>query len=73
MTMILLLSLIFLTRKKIYECIQIENVKISQYLLCRYDELYWIGMVSEIDSANEFCEHPNVPSRSYNWPNRDDI
>ena len=67
----------FLNKKKNYECIQIENVKISQYLLCRYDELYWIGMVSEINSVNDDFKikfmHPNVPSQSYNWPNRDDI
>ena len=74
--MILRLSLTLLTRKKI-ECMQIEKMKISQYLLCRYDELYWIGMVSEIDSVNDDFKikfmHPNVPSQSYNRPNRDDI
>ena len=52
-------------------------MKISQYLLCRYDELYWIGMVSEINSVNDDFKikfmHPNVPSQSYNWPNWDDI
>ena len=67
----------FLNKKKNYKCIQIENVKISQYLLCRYDELYWIGMVSEIDSVNDDFKikfmHPNVPSRFYNRPNRDDV
>ena len=56
---------------------QTENVKISQYILCKYDELYWIGMVSEIDNEHDDFKvkfmHPNCPSCSYNWPNRDDI
>ena len=42
----------FLNKKK-NEYIKIENEKISQYLLCRYDEFYWIGMVSEIDSTSK--------------------
>ena len=56
----------FFNKEKNYECIQIENVKISQHLLCRYDELYWIGMVSEIDSVNDDFKikflYPNAPS-----------
>ena len=38
--------------------------------LCRYDEFYWIGMVSEIDSVNGDFKikfmYPDVPGRSYN-------
>ena len=34
-------------------------------------------MVSEIDPVNDDFKikfmHPNVPSRSYNWPNQNDI
>ena len=67
----------FLSKKKNYEYIQIENVKISQSLLSRYDKLCSIGMVTEIDSVNDDFKikfmHPNVPSRSYNWPNWDDM
>ena len=52
-------------------------MKISQSLLSRSDELCSIGMVTEIDSVNDDFKikfmHPNVPSRSYNWPNWDDM
>lgn len=64
-----------LKSKKKYECMQIENVKISQILLCKYDELCWIGMVSEIDFLNYDFKikfmHPIIPSRFYNRPNWD--
>ena len=64
-----------LKSKKTYECMQIENVKISQILLCKYDELCWIGMVSEIDFLNYDFKikfmHPIIPSRFYNRPNWD--
>ena len=57
------LEIDFLNKKRNHECIQTENVKISQYLLYRYDEIFWIGMVSEIGSVNDdLFMHPNVPS-----------
>ena len=30
----------------------VSNIKASQYILCKYDGLYWIGITSEIDSAS---------------------
>jgi hypothetical protein len=48
----------------------------SQYLFCKYDDFYWLGMVSEVDKENDDFMvkfmHPHYPSRSYYWPNRDD-
>ena len=43
----------------------------------KYDELQWTGMVCDLNEEN--CEaqikfmHPSYPSRSYNWPSRNDI
>ncbi|XP_047129865.1 uncharacterized protein LOC124809907 [Hydra vulgaris] len=65
----------FLNKQK-FETIKIDYVMISQYLFCKYDEFYWLGMVSEIDKENDDFlvkfMHPHYPSRSYYWPNRDD-
>ena len=65
----------FLNKRKCEE-IKIETIKISQFILCKYDEFYWIGMVTEIDEEkNDFkvkFMNPSVPSRSYHWPSRRD-
>ena len=65
----------FLKKQK-YEIIRIDNVMISQYLFCKYDDFYWLGMVSEVDKENnDFMVkfmHPHYPSWSYYWPKRDD-
>ena len=29
----------------------LDRIKISTYLLCKYDDRYWIGIVSDIDEA----------------------
>ena len=58
----------FLNRNK-NEIVQIDNVTISQYLLYKHDELYWLGMASKIDKENDDFMvkfmHPNFPSQSY--------
>ena len=50
----------------------VSNIKVSQYILCKYDGLYWIGITSEIDSASIDIKvkfmHPHFPSLSYRWP-----
>ena len=50
----------------------VSNIKVSQYVLCKYDGLYWIGITSEIDSASSNIKvkfmHPHFPSLSYRWP-----
>ena len=34
--------------------IEVENIEVPQYLLCKYDDRYWTGMVLEIDqTAND--------------------
>eukprot|EP00112_Aurelia_sp_Birch-Aquarium-sp1_P009177 Seg2032.1 transcript_id=Seg2032.1/GoldUCD/mRNA.D3Y31 product="hypothetical protein" protein_id=Seg2032.1/GoldUCD/D3Y31 len=49
----------------------------AQFLICVYDEQYWLSMVSEVDQENEDIlvkfMHPHFPARSFRWPNRDDV
>ena len=55
----------------------VSNIKASQYILCKYDGLYWIGITSEIDSASSDIKvkfmHPHFPSLSYRWPAFEDV
>ena len=52
-----------------------QDIRISNFVLCTYDDRQWIGMVcdtdSEIDEMKIKFMHPQYPSRSYNWPRRD--
>ena len=53
------------------------QLKISQFVVCLYDNLYWVGMITEIDDANEDVNinfmHNHLPTRSLKWPTRDDV
>ena len=53
------------------------DLRPAQFLICIYDEQYWLGMVSEVDKENEDIlvkfMHPHFPARSFKWPNRDDV
>ena len=57
-------------------CLSNAEDKVSQYLLCKYDSLYWIGIASEIDPSAYNIKakfmHPNYSSQSYRWPLSDD-
>ena len=54
----------------------LDRIKISTYLLCKYDR-YWIGIVSDTDEAACDVEvkfmHPHYPGVSFFWPSRDDV
>jgi hypothetical protein len=67
----------FLGNKACLNIIKVENVRVSQYFVCKYDEEYWIGIVTEIDQeANDvFIQfmHPHYPSNSFSWPPHDDV
>ena len=47
-----------------------EEIKNSDFVLCRYDENRWIGIVCDIDKEHGDLDikfmHPSYPSRSYN-------
>ena len=61
-----------------------SNTKIAEikvfhfdFVCCLYEQQWWIGMVQDInkeeaDVAVKFM-HPNGPSPSFKWPNKDDI
>ena len=57
---------------------QLEGVeaRVGQFVVCNYDELYWAGMLIEVDNdmhdVNVKFMHPSLPSTSLNWPKRDD-
>ena len=42
----------------------LDRIKISIYLFCKYDDQYWIGIVSDIDEAAGYAKvkfmHPQV-------------
>ena len=67
----------FLGIKSPVDRIEVENIKMSQYLLCKYDDQYWIGIVLEIDQTASDVRvkfmHPQYPSSSFNWPSRDGV
>eukprot|EP00795_Rhopilema_esculentum_P001888 gene1888-biopygen10418 len=57
---------------------QLEGVeaRVGQFVVCNYDELYWAGMLIEVDNdmhdVNVKFMHPSLPSTSLKWPKRDD-
>ena len=55
----------------------IQDICIAPYILCKHDDHYWIGMVSEVDLESKEVKvkftHPSYPSNSYKWPTCDDI
>ena len=44
----------------------------AQFILRKYDDLHWVGMVSELNKKEHDVKiklmHPNYPSISYKWP-----
>ena len=55
----------------------LDRIKISTYLLCKYDDRYWIGIVSDEDETAGDVKvkfmHPCYPRVSFFWPSRDDV
>ena len=55
-----------------------ENIqpKEMDYIACVYDNLWWIGLVDEIDHEQEDFEvkfiHSHGPTRNFSWPQRED-
>ena len=56
---------------------QLETIDIGSYVVCSYDSLQWVGIVSEIDKESDDRQvkfmHPHYPATSYNWPSPDDL
>lgn len=53
------------------------KVKPGQFLVCKYDGSFWVGMTCDIDDANNDVKvkfmKPTFPARSFTWPTRDDV
>ena len=54
-----------------------HDAKLSNFVACRYDENYWIGLVVEVDTNNKDVlvnfMHPHCPAFSFHWPSSKDI
>ena len=57
----------------------VTEIEVShfEYVCCLYDQLWWIGMVQDINKEDEDVSvkfmHPNGPTASFIWPSKDDI
>ena len=54
-----------------------ESVRLNEYVACRYDGKWWIGVVEEVDKVEQDVKinflHPSGPARSFRWPRKPDI
>ena len=57
--------------------LSITSAKASDFVACRYDKKWWIGMVKEFCmEENDFkisFLHPPGPCLSFHWPQREDV
>ena len=48
----------------------------GSFVVCRYDDQLWLGMISQADNDNSEVlvsfMHPHFPARSFTWPRRAD-
>lgn len=55
----------------------IRNLKPTDFVACKYDEFWWVGMVEKVDIHNKDIQikfmHPHGPSKRFSWPSRDDL
>ena len=54
-----------------------EAIRLNEYVACRYDEKWWIGVVEEVNEVEQDVKinflHPPGPARSFRWPSRPDV
>jgi hypothetical protein len=54
-----------------------SDPKVSDFVVCSYDEKYWIGLIDLVDKEHEDVRvkfmHPSYPARSFSWPKKDDV
>ena len=57
--------------------VSLQLIRINDYLACRYDEQWWIRLVTDVSEEQQDVEvsfmHPHGPSRNFRWPTRADI
>ena len=55
----------------------VVKVEISDFVACIYEQKWWIGIVTDIDSQQSDLQikfmHPYGPARSFHWPRNDDV
>ena len=54
--------------------LDLNIIKISKFVTCQYDAIWWIGMIQNIDEAGDILVkflHPHGPSKSFYWPSQD--
>ena len=53
-----------------------NDIRINDYIACRYDEQWWIGLIEEVNKEEEDVKisflHPPGPAASFIWPARKD-
>ena len=56
--------------------INIDTLKVSDFILCTYDSFQWIGMIGEINNTEKDVMvkfmHPHGPFNQLFWPSRAD-
>lgn len=56
---------------------ELEFSEMVGFLICRYDEHWWLGCVIDSDDENQTIKmkflHPHGPSPSFHYPDVDDI
>ena len=54
-----------------------KDLKINDYVACRYGLQWWIGLVQQVDQEEEDVKicflHPPGPAASFIWPIRNDF
>lgn len=57
--------------------ISINTINMNDYVACRYDDKWWIGLVEEVSKVEQDFKvsflHPPGPSRNFRWPARPDV
>ena len=51
-------------------------VKLMDFVACKYDSFWWVGLIGEVVEVNKDVKvvflHPHGPGKSFTWPNRED-
>ena len=62
--------------KRIKQKVSTDDIRIMDFVCCKYDGFCWVGMVTEIDKESHEMHvnflHPHGPNASFLWPERED-
>ena len=61
---------------KVSNISQVEEYSLGQFILCRYDEDWWVRNIRDISFETQDVlvtfMHPKSPCKNFYWPIRDD-